>query len=211
MDRWACEFFAGSIADWMMVCVTLLTGVAVAVLAYQANQTAITTRREAAENLQRRARTFGYMISVEVGGAQSAYYNLRQVLETEVDRTRIPSVDNIERAKKNLDLSFLPHVEQSMGNVDLLPEACAVPLLSGLATIATVRRSLKITLDAPANVDQGRLLTPTGMENVERVCSLLRSAEIRFRDAHRALFAFNFPGTLLVEWRYPEGARPPEG
>ncbi len=210
MNQWACDFFAGSVADWVMVFVTLLTGIAVAVLAYQANSAANTLRREAKSENRRRARTFGYMISVEVGGAQSAYYNMRKGLEHEVDGERIPDVEKIRTIDGFLNFLFLPHVGQNMGNVDLLPENCAVPLLSGMAAIENAKRSLKITLKSSVNIDPNGILTPVGMGNIDRVCGLLRSVETRFRDAHRALWAFNFPGQAIVEWQYPEGAILPD-
>jgi len=188
-----------------MLIVTLFAGIAVATLAYQANAF---TKRVKAENdaaNARRARVFGYMIGTEVGAAQSAFYNIRRALEIEVDGERIPDLDNIRRAARDLNKSFIPSVTQSIGNVDLLPEQCAVPLLSGVAGVENARRSLDITLDAPSNV-QGNVLTPAGMENIQRVIGLLMSAEARFRDAHRALWGFNFAGQPLTEWQYPEGA-----
>jgi hypothetical protein len=151
------------------------------------------------------------MISVEVGSAQSAFYNIRKGLEHEIDGERIPDLQQIRRIDQQLRLSFLPHVTQNMGNVDLLPEACAVPLMSGMAAIENARRSLTITLDSPVNIADNDILTPVGMDNVERVCDLLKGVEIRLRDAHRALWAFNFPGQPLTEWSYPEGANVPQG
>lgn len=211
MNQWACEFFAGSIAEWVMVFVTLFTGLAVAFLAYQANRATHVVRGEVASDRQRRARTFGHMISVEVGGAQSAFYNLRSALEREIDEQRIPDVESIRRVQRHLNLSFLPNVIQGMGNVDLLPESCAAPLLSGMAAIENVRRALTVTLTSPSNLNENGLLTPVGMENVERVCAMLKSMEIRFHAAHRALWEFNYPGQQIFEWQYPEGAIKPEG
>lgn len=205
MNEAACHFFAGSVAEWLMLAVTLFTGIAVAVLAYQSNNFTKRAKTEIDASHARRARVFGYMISTEVGAAQSAFYNIRKALETEVDNTRIPDLDNIRLAARNLSRSFLPSVTQSIGNVDLLPEPCAVPLLSAVASVENARRCLELTLDAPVNVE-GNLLTPLGMTNVDRVVDLLKSAEVRFQKAHRALWQFNFPTEPITEWQYPAGA-----
>jgi hypothetical protein len=198
MDQTICQFFAGSVAEWLMLVVTLFTGIAVATLAYQSNAFTKRTKAESDAANARRARVFGYMIGTEVGAAQSAFYNIRRALETEVDGTRLPDLESIRRAARDLNKSYLPSVTQSIGNVDLLPEQCAVPLLSGIAGIENARRCLDITLDAPINVE-GNLLTPIGMANIDRVKGLLMSAEVRFRDSHRALWQFNFPGEQITE------------
>jgi len=214
--------YASQITDWPMFIVTLLTGAAVAYLGFKsyqiskksheasirANEMADSVREQAEQFNQRRARTFGSMIQVEVGGAQSALYNIRAGLEREIDGTRIPDMDYIRRSHEHLKLQFLPHVTQSMGNVDALPETVAAPLLRGMADIETIRRSMTVLLTTPINVTAENILTPDGMNNVGRVCNLLRSAERDFRDAHRALWAFNFPNQPLSEWRYPPGADP---
>ncbi|MFL9585122.1 hypothetical protein [Stenotrophomonas sp. AB1(2024)] len=212
MNKAMCHFFAGSVAEWLMLVVTLFTGIAVAVLAYQANNFTKRTKAEVDASNARRARVFGYMISTEVGGAQSAFYNIRKALEIEVDNARIPNLDNIRLAARNVSKSFLPSVTQSIGNVDLLPESCAVPLLGAVASIENARRCLEITLEAPVNVE-GNILTPVGMNNIDRVVSLLMSAEIRFQKAHRALWQFNFPTEPITEWQYPADAilPPPRG
>lgn len=151
------------------------------------------------------------MISVEVGSAQSFLYNVRKGLSAEIDLARIPNVDEIRRLQKSLDIDFLPSVRLDYASVHYLPESCASPLLSGLAAIDNVRRTLKITVDSLKNIDANNILTPTGMENIERVCHLIGSAEVRFRDAHRALWEFNFKSLPLTEWQYPVGADVPNG
>ncbi len=215
-----CSFFAGSVGEWAGVVVTLLvgvastlvtlfTGVAVAIFAYQANRATAAAKKEAHEDMQRRARTYAYSISVEVGSAQSFLFNIRRGLAEEADLGPLASIETFRRLQASLDIDFLPTVRRDYASAHYLPEACTVYLLSGLASIDNARRSLKITLDSPVNVDDQAALTPAGWKNVHGVADLLAGAEVRFRNAHRALWSFVYPGQPLTEWQYPEGANIP--
>ena len=210
MNESVCEFFAGSAGDWMNTVVTLLTGAAVAYFAYQANRANNLAREAVMADATRRGRTFDYMISLEVGSAQSAIYNIRAGLAREVSLEEIPNVGEIRRLQAALELELLPNVRRDLPSVHLLPETCASFIVSGLSSMDTARRSLRITMDSPQCVE-GEILTPVGMQNIERVCSLMRSTEAKFRAAHPALWAFNYPGQAITEWNYPPGAdAPPE-
>lgn len=209
MQQWACEFFSGTVAEWLTVIVTAGTGVALAFIAYQANSLSKQIQKNNADEKNRRARTFGHMIVVEVGSAQSAYYNIRSGLELEVDNQRIPDLDELRRHHRSLDFQFLPHVSLSTGDIHSLPEEFAVHLMRGMSGVENARRNMQIIFDSPSTV-MDNLLTPRGADGVDGVCEILKNAEVSFYLSFVSLWKFLYGDTERPQWKYPVDANVPE-